>query len=226
MSLPKQLWFFNEVNLFNVMCPHKLKGFGAEGHFKAYDKGQSIYFTGDASSTIYLVTSGKVRIVNYNENGNEVVKAILGRGEIFGELAILGQDIRDEVAEAMSDDVVVCPVHKEQIHDLMKENKEFSFTIHKWLGLRLQKMERRIDALVFKDVRQRLIEFIADLAKDNGQKNDQGQTVIAHFYTHKNIANLIGTSRQTVTTTLNQLRDEGLLDFNRKTFTLLKENAF
>ena len=76
MPETKQLWFFNEVNLFSVMCPHKLKGFGNDGHFKEYKKGESIYFTGDAASTLYLIANGKVRIVNYNEEGEEVVKAI------------------------------------------------------------------------------------------------------------------------------------------------------
>ena len=85
--------------------------------------------------------------------------------------------------------------------------------------LRIKKLERRLDSLVFKDVRTRLVEFIADMAEESGKES--GSTVrVTHFYTHKDIADLIGTSRQTVTTTLNELKGEGLLDFNRKEFVI------
>ena len=217
------IWYFDDVQLFNVMCPHKTGDFMGEGHFKEYKKGETIYFTDDPSTTLYLVASGKVRILNYSEAGDEVVKAILGRGEMFGELALLGEEKRSEIAEAMDDNTMVCPVKIDQVHDLMKDNKEFSFKIYKWIGFRMRKMERRIDNLVFKDVRSRLMDFIKELALEKGEK--VGNTIeMEHFFTHKNIANLIGTSRQTVTTTLNELRDEGLIDFNRRKI-VIKEPA-
>ncbi|MEQ9263455.1 MAG: Crp/Fnr family transcriptional regulator [Owenweeksia sp.] len=215
-----KLWYFDDVNLYKVMCPHKLRDFGAdEGHFRTYKKGETIYFTDDSATTMYLIAEGKVRILNYSEEGDEVVKAILGKGEMFGELALLGEDKRSEIAEALENETTVCPVKIDQVHELMKDNRDFSFKIYKWIGFRIRKMERRIDNLVFKDVRSRLMDFIRELALEKGEK--KGDTVVVeHFYTHKNIANLIGTSRQTVTTTLNELRDEGLISFDRKTITI------
>lgn len=219
------IWYFDDVQLFNVMCPHKTGAHINEGHFKEYKKGETIYFTDDPSTTLYLVASGKVRILNYSEAGDEVVKAILGRGEMFGELALLGEEKRSEIAEAMDDNTMVCPVKIDQVHDLMKDNKEFSFKIYKWIGFRMRKMERRIDNLVFKDVRSRLMDFIKELALEKGEK--VGNTIeMEHFFTHKNIANLIGTSRQTVTTTLNELRDEGLIDFNRRKIVVKEPSEF
>lgn len=208
------------------MCPHKLKDFGeVQGHFRHYQKGETIYFTDDPATTLYLIAEGKVRILNYSESGDEVVKAILGRGEMFGELALLGEENRNEIAEAMENETVVCPVKIDQVYDLMKDNKEFTFKVYKWIGFRMKKMERRIDNMVFKDVRARLMDFIKELAMERGEK--QGDyIVVEHFYTHKNIANLIGTSRQTVTTLLNELRSEDLLDFNRKNFTIKQPSEF
>ncbi len=219
------IWYFNDVKLFSVMCPNKTGDYGKDGHYKEYKKGETIYFTNDPSSTLYLIVSGKVRILNYSEGGDEVVKAILGRGEMFGELALLGEEKRNEIAEAMDDNTMLCPVKIEDVHDLMKDNQEFSFKIYKWIGFRMRKMERRIDNLVFKDVRSRLMDFIKELSMEKGEK--VGSTIeMEHFFTHKNIANLIGTSRQTVTTTLNELRDEGLIDFNRKKIIVKKPNEF
>ncbi len=219
-------WLLDDVNLFDVMCPHKLQAHAEQSdHFKHYTKGETIYFTGDPSTTMYLIAGGKVRILNYSEDGEEVVRAILSKGEMFGELAILGEDKRSEIAEAMDDDTVVCPVRKDQIYELMKDNQEFTFKIYKWIGFRMRKMERRIDNLIFKDVRARLMDFLRELAIEKGNKT--GDIIkVEHFYTHKNIANLIGTSRQTVTTTLNELRDEGLIDFNRKHISILKPADF
>ncbi len=212
-----ELWYFNDVNLFDVMCPHKVGNFGGQGHFKEYQKGENIYFTDDPASTMYLIASGKVRILNYTDDGEEVVKAILGRGEMFGELALLGQEQRTDIAEAMDKGTLVCPVKIEMVKELMKDDQEFSFKIYKWLGWRMKKMERKIDNLIFKDVRARLVDFIHELATEKGRR--AGDSVqVEHFFTHKNIANLIGTSRQTVTTTLNELRDEGVLDFDRRHF--------
>jgi CRP-like cAMP-binding protein len=223
----ENIWYFENVNLFNVMCPNKTAQYGqTDGHFKEYDKGETIYFTGDKARTMYLIVKGKVRILNYTEQGDEVVKAILGRGEMFGELALLGQEVRSEVAEAMDSPTTICPVTVEQAHELMKDDKDFTLSVYKWLGLRVRKMERRLDNLVFKDVRQRLVDFIHDLAVEKGQKQEDGCIHIEHFYTHKNMANLIGTSRQTVTTTLNELRQEGLLDFDRRHIYVKDSSAF
>ncbi|MGB0175736.1 MAG: Crp/Fnr family transcriptional regulator [Owenweeksia sp.] len=221
-----RLWYFDDVNLYDVMCPHKIREFGVdENHFRTYEKGETIYFTDDSANTMYLIASGKVRILNYSEEGDEVVKAILGRGEMFGELALLGEDKRSEIAESMENGTTVCPVKIDDVQELMRKNRDFSFKIYKWIGFRIRKMERRIDNLVFKDVRSRLMDFIRELAVEKGEK--KGDTVvIEHFYTHKNIANLIGTSRQTVTTTLNELRDEGLIDFDRKAITIKSLEAF
>ncbi len=221
-----RFWLLDDVNLFDVMCPHKLQAHADEGdHFKHYSKGENIYFTDDPSTTMYLIAKGKVRILNYSEDGEEVVRAILGKGEMFGELAILGEEKRSEIAEAMDDDTMVCPVRKDQIYELMHDNQEFTFKIYKWIGFRMRKMERRIDNLIFKDVRSRLMDFIRELAIEKGTKIDD-TIKVEHFYTHKNIANLIGTSRQTVTTTLNELRDEGLIDFDRKHINVLKPSVF
>lgn len=219
-------WYFEDVNLFKIMCPKKLAAHDAETHAsKEYNKGETIYFTYDKSSTLYLIVSGKVRLLNYTEGGDEVVKAILGRGEMFGELALLGEEERNEVAEAMEDGTRVCPVNVQDVQALMLDDQEFSFKIHKWIGYRMKKMERRIDNLVFKDVRSRLVDFIKELADEKGEEKN-GQLEVPHFFTHKNIAHLIGTSRQTVTTTLNELREEGLLDFDRRHFYILKPREF
>jgi CRP-like cAMP-binding protein len=220
--MQREFWFFDDVNLFQIMCPHKLGEQIKEGHFRSYSKGEVIYFTEDPATTLYLIANGKVRLMRYTPKGDEVVLNILTRGELFGELAILGGGKREEVAEAMEEDTMICPVKVDEIAELMKDNRSFAFKIHKLIGIKLKRLERKVEALVFKDVRERLAEFLVDWAEEH-EINDDG--FYEYRLTHKDIASLIGTSRQTVTTLMNEWRDMGWIEFNRKSFRILNQNA-
>ncbi len=182
--------------------------------FSHYKKDQYIFFPEDAATHIYMIVSGHVRIGHYQEDGKEVITAILSTGEIFGELAMAGEEKRKGYAQAM-EATVICPLSITQLADLMKENKELSFKILKLIGLRLMKLERKLELLVFKDARTRVIEFLKDAASWKGKKVGF-ETMIPTRLTHKDIAALTGTSRQTVTTILNELKEKNLINFDRK----------
>ena len=83
------------------------------------------------------------------------------------------------------------------------------------VGWRLRKMERKIESLVFKDARTRIVEFLKDTAMERGQKVGF-EMMIKNHLTHKDIASLTGTSRQTVTTVMNELREKNLINFDRR----------
>lgn len=187
----------------------------ADDHtFTDYKKNQFIYFLEEKATHIYMIASGRVRIGHYLDDGKEVVTAILGKGEIFGELALAGEETRKNFAQAM-EDVSICPLSIDDLKDLMKEDKELSFRILKLVGLRLMKLERKLELLVFKDARTRIIEFLKDSASWKGKKVGF-ETMIPTKLTHKDIAALTGTSRQTVTTILNELKDKNLINFDRR----------
>src|SRR5690606_767435 len=93
--------------------------------------------------------------------------------------------------------------------------KELSFRLLKLVGLRLMRMERKLELLVFKDARTRIIEFLKDSAAWKGKKVGF-ETMIPTQLTHKDIASLTGTSRQTVTTILNELKEQNLIYFDRR----------
>ena len=213
----KTLWFFEDVNLFKVLCPHKFKAYKKQHDFDSYGKRDYIYFEEDSANKVYLIEKGKVKIGYYTEDGNEVVKAILSRGELFGEKAILGENKRDEFAQSVDNSTSICPIGVQTMHDLMRDNQTFSFKIYKLIGFKLQKLERRLQILLFKDAKTRLIEFLNELCLDYGYDCEKtGDKVIQHPYTQKDIASLIGTSRPTLNVLLNELRGEKFLSFNRK----------
>jgi CRP/FNR family transcriptional regulator, cyclic AMP receptor protein len=208
------LWYFESVNLFNILCPHKVKAMDKH-QFLSYKRDAFIYFQDDTADHLYMIAQGRVKIGHYLEDGKEVVIAILTTGEIFGELALAGESKRRDFAQVMDDNTTICPLSITDLKDLMYENKELSFKMLKLVGLRLMKLERKLELLMFKDARTRVIEFLKDAASWKGKKIGF-ETMIATRLTHKDIAALTGTSRQTVTTILNELKDKNLIYFNRK----------
>ena len=181
-------------------------------HFK---KDDFIYIPDAQADYIYMIAHGRVKIGHYLEDGKEVVSSILTAGEIFGELALAGEVTRRDFAQVMDDKTSICPLNIEELKQLMYGDKELSFKILKLVGLRLMKLERKLELLVFKDARTRIIEFLKEAASWKGQKVGF-ETMIPTKLTHKDIASLTGTSRQTVTSILNELKEKNLIYFDRK----------
>jgi CRP/FNR family cyclic AMP-dependent transcriptional regulator len=199
MANTAALWYFESVNLYNILCPHKVKSMADKHTFNHYQRDQFIYFPDQPATHIYMIVSGRVKLGHYLDDGKEVVTAILTTGEIFGELALAGEEKRRDFARAM-EACVICPL---------------SFKMLKFVGLRLMKLERKLELLVFKDARTRVVEFIKDTAAWKGKKVGF-ETLIPTKLTHQDIAALTGTSRQTVTTILNDLKEKNLINFDRK----------
>jgi CRP/FNR family transcriptional regulator, cyclic AMP receptor protein len=215
MANVQALWYFESVNLYNILCPHKVKVMGDKHEFKKFKRDAIIYRPDEPSLFIYMIAEGRVKIAHYLDDGKEVVRAILTKGEIFGELALAGEEKRTDFAQAMDEGTSVCPMSIDELKALMWEDKELSFRLLKLVGLRLMRMERKLELLVFKDARTRVIEFLKDTASWKG-KMVGFETMIQTKLTHKDIAALTGTSRQTVTTILNELKDKNLINFDRK----------
>jgi CRP-like cAMP-binding protein len=217
------IWFFEDVNLFKILCPHKFKAYKKDHSFDAYKKKDYIYFEEDSANKIYLIEKGKVKIGYYNEQGDEFVKAILTRGELFGEKAILGELKRDEFAQSLDDKTSICPIGVDTMHDLMRNNKSFSLKVYKFIGFKFKKLERRLQLLLFKDTKTRLMDFLEELCSDLGYDcKETGDKIICHPYTQKDIACLIGTSRPTLNILLNELKEDDIIDFSRSEIRIYK----
>jgi CRP/FNR family transcriptional regulator, cyclic AMP receptor protein len=156
-----------------------------------------------------------VKLSRISPDGQEVILDIIGPGELFGELALVDQHTdRDEMALAM-DDVLICTMRVGDLESMMKKNPDLNLKITKWMGLRLRKIKQRIPDLMFKDVNERIIDFLISYADTFGRK--KGATIaIRPSLSHQEIGLLTGCARQTVTTVMNKLRSEDILDFDRK----------
>ena len=215
----KKIWYFEEVDLNEILCPHKFKDHCEMHPMDCYNKMDFLFSPGDNAHEIYLIAEGKVKVGYYDDNGNEFVRAILGKGELLGETALLGEKKRKNFAEVIEDKTYICKLTLEKAKELKRDYKAFEFEINKRIGQKIQKLERRIEILLFKDARMRLVEFIKDLAEEKGVNSEKG-IQIQHDLTQSEIAKLIGTSRKTTSLLLNELEDEGLIEQSRGMMTI------
>lgn len=210
----QNLWYLENIDVGGILCPNKMDTVEDNHTTKSVKKGEAIYVEAAEADKIFFINSGRVKIGSKGEDGKEITKTILESGEVFGELALIGQDKRNDFAIAM-EDTRLCVISRDEMKGLMREHNFLSAFMMKIMGSRVLEMESRLESLVFKDSRTRIIQFLTDLVHKRGQRVGY-EMLVRKFLTHQEIANLTATSRQTVTTVLNDLRNKNVLTFDRR----------
>ena len=215
MNNGQSLWYLENIDVSGIFCPKKIGAGELDKHSqKVFKKGEYVYLPNESADKIFFISDGRVKIGSYSEAGKEITKAILNTGEVFGELSLIGESVRRDFAYAM-EDTTACILSVNDMKSLMRDHSGLSVFLMKIMGSRMLEMEQRLESLVFKDSRTRIVEFLKNLARKKGQRVGY-EMVVRKFMTHQEIANLTATSRQTVTTVLNELRNKNILTFNRK----------
>jgi len=209
----KSIWYLENIDVSTIFCPNKVNGLG-DNHEKRVDKNDYVYLPEQDSDTIYFISEGRVKIGSYSDDGKEITKTILSKGEVFGELSLVGQNKRQDFAMAI-ENVILCCVPSSTLKNLIKDHSSLSLFFMKLMGSKVIEMENRLESLVFKDSRSRIVEYLVETVDKRGERVGY-EWVVRNFLTHQEIANLTATSRQTVTTVLNELRSADIITFNRK----------
>ncbi len=177
-------------------------------------KGEYIYLPGERSESIFFILSGRIRLGYYKDSDREVVTAILGEGDVFGQNSFISDEKRKDFAMA-SEDSEISEFRKEELRRLMAENTDLGIYFINFLGSRITELEGKLESLVYQDSRSRVISYLVNAVQKSGQRLGY-EWVVRGLHTHQDIASLTATSRQTVTMTLNELRQEQIIDFDRK----------
>ena len=215
MSDKSKLWYLEKFNLFEGMTQAKRLEAEKKTTMRRTKKDQYIFFPEEPSTSVFLLKEGRVKLGSYSDDGKELIKAILSPGEMFGELSVTGEEKRKDFAQSITDESLICAISKELMLEMMEMNPTMSLKITKLIGIRLRKTERRLSDLLFKDARTRVIDLIKELAEEQGKAVGH-EILVKHNFTHKDMANLTATSRQTVTTILNELKEKDLIYTERK----------
>lgn len=215
MAEQTKFWYLKNINVFEGMSDEEMQKIHDMTSMSSVRPNQPIAFPDEISQNIYLLKQGHVKISRVDEDGREIILEIVGPGEMFGELALIDEEELEssDIVEAL-DDVLICAIRRDLFEQMMRDSPELTFRVTKRIGMRLRRFEKRVTDLVFKDVRRRIVSFLLSYAEDFG-KVKRGVVTIPMYLSHQEIAMLTGTARQTVTTVLNQLRAEELIDFSR-----------
>lgn len=219
VAAQNKLWYLKHIRLFSGLSQAELQEMDRITRMQEVKKRQPIYLPGDPSNTVYLLKKGRVKISSTAPSGKEVTFDILEAGEIFGELEMLQDSPRETQAEAL-DDALICAIRREDFDRYMREHKDLNAKLTKLIGLRLRKIQSRVEDLVFRDVPARLAHLLLELKKTDGVPEGTG-TRLRVKLTHQEIANLIGCSRETVSATLGQFRERHLIRMDGRSITIL-----
>jgi len=154
----QSLWFLENVDVSGIFCPNKMSASLKDDHIKKFKKNDYIYLPDQNSDKIYFLSSGRIKIGSYSGSGKEITKAILDKGQVFGELALIGEEKRRDFAICLEDSEL-CIITKEEMKGLIKDHSKLSLFLMKIVGSRVIEVEKRLESLVFKDSRSRSGSF-------------------------------------------------------------------
>ncbi len=208
-------WYLRDHKLFWTLSMSQIKQLCIITGFKKAKKGEIIYFSSSDVPRVFLLKKGNIKIVAVDEDGNETIKDIIQKGDLFGELTLENDVNSNEYAKALTDDIIICSFLLSDFENLLLQNPSLALSYTKFVGLKMKRIKNSYANLISKDAKTRLYQFLKDWAEREG-KRTENRVVIENYLTQNDMAQIICTSRQTATQLLNEMETNGLLYYNRK----------
>lgn len=214
MGMEEQLLLIRNYDLWVNISDEEYEELNLIHHFIEAKKNDYIYFDSHYHNKLYFLKEGFIKIGYIDDSGKEVVKEIIQKGEVFGQITLERNNLQGEFARAFKGNVSLCAFNINDFEKMLHTKPAIALRFSKKVGHQLKNIENRLVSLLNKDVKTRLINFfLLLLEKENIKENTVS---IPNFLTHEDIANLIGSSRQTVTTSINDMEQAALLQFTRE----------
>lgn len=214
MNVEAKTSFLSQFPLFSILSEEERDRLEEMIEHRIKPKYSFIYMPGDFSDVIYFLAKGTIKIGTHSSDGKEVIKSLIHPTAMFGELGLIGEVTRQDFAQALKEDVHVYTLRVDDFKKLMRNNFDLCNKVMMLFGSRLMRAENKLESLIFKDARTRIIDFIKDSVNRRGRRVGY-EMLLKHSLTHQDIANITCTSRQTVTLVLNELKKSDLIYFNR-----------
>lgn len=223
MGSRSKLWYLKSINLFRAMTEEQMHYVQQRTVMREIRRKEVLYLPGEPGDRIYLLKHGVVKISALPEDGREVILALLRKGEVFGEEAVLEDAPRDHMAEAY-DDALICIITRNDFLEMLRKFPDLNFRVTKLIGFRLKTFRNRVEGLLFKGTAARLAQILVDLSRDHGVRDDHG-VLLPLKLSQTDLANLIGVTRESVNLTLGDFRKKGLVEREGRTMRLLEPEA-
>lgn len=197
------------VPLFSQLSAVELQRVVDVARERAYPRNSVILFEDDPGDALYVVANGQVKVVLIGEDGREVILSVMGPGEFFGEMSLLDDEPRSAHVIAMEDSSLAV-LRREDFEGLLTSSPQIALALLRELSRRLRRADEKVGSLVLLDVQGRVARLLLDMAGEEGGER------ITRRLTHHTIAQMIGSSRETVSRTMRDLTDKGLIAVQRR----------
>ena len=215
-----QAAFFRRFPLFADLDERELSAIAAVAKSRRYGKDDVVFHADESGDVFCLIREGQVKITMISPEGKEIILSLLGPGDFFGEMALLDDEPRSATVVA-TESLDLVTIWRSDFLQILADNFDITKKVLAEISRRLRTASNRIESLATMDVYGRLARFFLDLAKDQGKVLDNGYVAVTRP-THQAIANMIGTSRETVSRLIHDLMRQNLLLSEGKTIYLRK----
>lgn len=216
--------FLLYVPIFSELSEDTIEKIAQVGSKRAYTKDNVILMEEDAGSALFVIISGKVKVVRTSSDGREVILTILNESDFFGEMAILDGLTRSASVVALEDSELFI-IQRDQFLELLRQYPEVSIALLQELANRLRMADMKIKALTLKDAEGKVATVILQIADDIG-KIKQGVVEIEKLPLQQDLANMAGTSRETISRTLHQFAKKDLIELEGSKMRILNYEKF
>lgn len=206
------------VPLFSHLSDEEATSIARATRERAYPKNSVIVFEDDPGDALFVVKSGQVKVVLTGEHGREVILSVLGEGDFFGEMSLIDDQPRSAHVIAMEDSKLLV-LYREDFHRCLERTPRIALGLLRALSRRLRSADDKIGGLVLLDVPGRVARLLLELADEGDGKT------ISRSITHHTIAQMVGSSRETVSRTIRSFSDEGSITVTKQTIDIIDRES-
>src|SRR5688500_16208954 len=202
------------VPIFSELSEADIASLGRLTSRRACPKDTVVFFENEEGDSFFIILDGRIKVTILGDDGREVILSMLGPGDFFGEMALLDNEPRSATAIAVEESELLS-LHRTDFQTVLTENRSITTALIKILPARLRRATHQISTLALLDVYGRVARVIVDMAREEGRRLRDGRIAFRRA-THQEIANRIGTTRETVTRMLKDLERQGLIHVEGK----------
>ncbi len=218
MEAEKDTSYLKQVSLFANLADEDIHELMTAAKRRAFRSGEVIFHRDDPGQVLYMIKEGKVKICIISPDGQEISLAVFGKGECFGEFALL--DGLPRSADAIAMEKVECyTLQRSDFHNAIMKNPKIAIQVLEALTTRLRNTDNMVEDLIFLDVYGRVAKKLLELADAHGVKTDDGVRIDVRL-TQQELASMVGASRESVNKVMGYFSEKDFISTDKHRITL------
>ncbi|WP_066061091.1 Crp/Fnr family transcriptional regulator [Neobacillus soli] len=178
---------------------------------REWKKQSHVFLQGDPLENVYFIYNGKIKIYKSDVNGKEQIVAIMKKGEMFPHVGFFRKGDYPAYAEVLEPSTLIAvPISK--FESVLIENPELCIKVFKVLGEKIVDLQNRLEEQILNNTYEQIVKLLIRLAQKHGKEQEDGTILLKSEFTNKDLANMIGTTRETISRTLTRMKKDELIE--------------